>query len=104
MIRAVVDVNVLVSGIIGPLGYSRQVLLAWEAARFSAVTSAGIITTLEEKLSLERISRRFHLDTPATIYWIQALLRTQTERILVPIEEQVKSDKVGKFPLVGAVR
>jgi putative PIN family toxin of toxin-antitoxin system len=89
MIRAVVDVNVLVSAIIGPLGHPRQVLLAWEVARFSAITSAGIITQMEAKLSLARIRRRFHLDTPATVYWVQALLRTQAERILVPIEQQL---------------
>ena len=58
MIKAVVDVNVLVSAIIGPLGHSRGVALAWEAGRFKVVSSAGMIGKLEEKLSLPRITRR----------------------------------------------
>jgi predicted nucleic acid-binding protein len=44
MIRAVVDVNVLISSILGPLGFSRQVILAWVAGRFRAVASEGIYT------------------------------------------------------------
>jgi predicted nucleic acid-binding protein len=34
MIRAVVDVNVLVSALIAPLGFSRRVLTAWEQGQF----------------------------------------------------------------------
>jgi putative PIN family toxin of toxin-antitoxin system len=89
MIRAVIDVNVLVSAIIGPLGYSRQVAVAWEAGRFHAISSAGIIAQLEEKLSLPRIVRRYSIDTAVAIRWIQLLLSSQAEFILVPLQERL---------------
>ena len=88
MIRAVVDVNVLISAIIGPLGHSRQVALAWEAARFSAISSAGIIGKLEEKLSLPQITRRYSIDTPAVVGWLRLLLSNQAEFIRVPLQDR----------------
>jgi uncharacterized protein len=83
MIRAVIDVNVLVSAILGPLGFSRRVVLAWEAGEFDAISSEGIISELEEKLSQPRITRRYNVDSPADIRWIEALLRTQADVIVV---------------------
>jgi putative PIN family toxin of toxin-antitoxin system len=65
------------------------VVLAWEAERFTALTSAGIIANLEAKLSLNRISRRFTIDTPAAIRWVEALLSSQTELVLVPVPERL---------------
>jgi uncharacterized protein len=88
MIRAVIDVNVLVSAIIGPLGYPRQVARAWEAAKFIVISSAGIIGNLEEKLSPPRIIRRYTVDTPSTILWMQLLLGSQAELVLVPLQER----------------
>jgi predicted nucleic acid-binding protein len=64
MIRAVIDVNVLLSAVLGSLGFPRKVLQAWEAGQFTAVVSEGIYTELEEKLSLPRIIRRYHLQSP----------------------------------------
>jgi putative PIN family toxin of toxin-antitoxin system len=87
MIWAVIDINVLVSSILGPLGFSRQIILAWEAGRFTAVSSEGMITTLEEKLALPRISKRYNLRSLDDIEWVRGLLRTQTELILVPTDE-----------------
>ena len=88
MIRAVVDVNVLISSILGPLGFSRQIILAWAAGRFSAVASEGIYTKLEEKLSLPRIVRRYRVSTPEDIRLVQGLLRTQAELVIVPLAER----------------
>ncbi|MCC7107325.1 MAG: putative toxin-antitoxin system toxin component, PIN family [Chloroflexi bacterium] len=88
MIRAVVDVNVLLSAILGPLGFSRRVLLAWEANRSVAIASEGIYTELEQKLALPRISRRFNVRNPDDAIWLQGLLRTQAELILVPLADR----------------
>jgi uncharacterized protein len=88
MIRAVVDVNVLISAILGPLGFSRQVIVAWAAGRFDAITSEGIYTKLEEKLALPRIARRYHVQTAHDTSWIQGLLRTQAEVVLIPLAER----------------
>jgi putative PIN family toxin of toxin-antitoxin system len=87
VIRAVIDVNVIVSAILGPLGLPRRVLLAWEAEAFSPITSAGIISKVAEKLSLPRISRRYNVNSADDIRWVFGLLQTQAELILVPHEE-----------------
>lgn len=89
MIRAVLDVNVLLSAIIGPLGFSRQVVLAWQAGHFVAISSAGILSELAEKLALPRIQRRYRVESPQDILWLQALLANQAELILVPPEERL---------------
>lgn len=89
MIRAVIDVNVLLSAIIGPLGFSRQIVLAWQAGRFVAISSAGIISELAEKLALPRIQRRYSIESPQDILWLQVLLANQAELIIVPPEERL---------------
>jgi putative PIN family toxin of toxin-antitoxin system len=87
MTRAVLDVNVIASAILGPLGLPRRILLAWEAGAFSAVTSAGIISEVGAKLSLPRISRRYQVHTTDDIRWVIGLLQTQAEIILVSPQE-----------------
>ena len=89
MIRAVLDVNVLVSSVLGPLGFSRQIVLAWEAGQLSVIASEGIYTQLEAKLSLPRIVRRYNVDAPDDIRHLQDLLRTQAELIIIPLEERL---------------
>lgn len=86
MIQATVDVNVLVSALIGPLGFSRKVLAAWEEGRLILITAAGIVTEVDQKLRLSRISKRLpHPDEDRE--WIIRLLQTQAEMILVPPHE-----------------
>ena len=87
MIRAVIDVNVLVSAILGPIGLPRQVILSWFTNQFAAVSSEGIIAKLQEKLALPRISRRYNLQSRFDIQWIDGLLRTQAEMVLVTGEQ-----------------
>ena len=43
MISAVLDVNVIVSSVMSPLGAPRRVLVAWENGEIVALTSTGII-------------------------------------------------------------
>jgi len=50
MIKAVLDVNVIVSALLAPLGLTRQLLSAWEEGRFALIASEGIIAEVEEKL------------------------------------------------------
>lgn len=88
MIRAVVDVNVLISAILGPLGFSRQVLLAWARRQFQAITAEGIYTKLEEKLALPRLVRRYNVQSAHDISWVQGLLRAQAEVTIVPLAER----------------
>jgi putative PIN family toxin of toxin-antitoxin system len=87
MIRAVLDVNILVSAILGPLGLPRQVVVAWEAGRFSVATAEGILAQLAEKLSLDRIRKRFNIRSADDIRWILNLLHTQAELTVLPSDE-----------------
>jgi predicted nucleic acid-binding protein len=67
MIHAVVDVNVLVSALVGLLGFSRPVITAWQQQRIELLTSERIIAELDAKLRLPRIVKRlFDLDSPGT--------------------------------------
>jgi predicted nucleic acid-binding protein len=59
VIRAVVDVNVLISALLGPLGFSRRVLLLWQAGAFRPLVSDGIVREVGKKLRLPRIARRY---------------------------------------------
>lgn len=86
MIQAVIDVNVLVSALIGPLGYSRRTLQAWGQGRLDLITAEGIITELDIKLQLPRITKRLP-DPTTNRQWIIQLLRTQAQMILVPPHE-----------------
>jgi uncharacterized protein len=88
MIVAVLDVNVIVSAVLGALGFSRQVAEALRAGRFAAATSTGIITEVETKLHLPRISRRYHL-TELDVSWALELLTTFAQLVTVPDHERI---------------
>jgi uncharacterized protein len=87
MIAAVLDVNVLISAILGPLGHPRQIVLAWEANQFAVITSDGIIAELRANLRLPRIARRYNVRNPQDVQWIEGLLRVQAQVVFVPHHE-----------------
>lgn len=86
MIQAVVDVNVLVSAMIGRLGFCRRVIAAWRQGQFDLLMAEGIITELDGKLRLPRISK-WLTDYESNRQWIIQPLRTQAKIILVPLHE-----------------
>ena len=86
MILAVLDVNVIISAVLGALGFPRLVVKALRAGRFVAATSAGIIAEVETKLRLPRISRRYHL-TETDVAWAVELLTTFAQDVTVPAHE-----------------
>ena len=61
MTRAVVDTNVLVSGIIAPHGAPRRLLEAWHAKRLTLVIAEAIIAEAERVLRYPRIRDRYNL-------------------------------------------
>ena len=87
MIRAVIDVNVIVSAIIGTLGPSRLVLRYWQDETFQAVTSFGIVSEVTTKLALPRIVRRYAL-RPEDAEWVLQVLLSQSIFIDVPANEE----------------
>ena len=64
MIRAVLDANVLVSGILSPGGTPGAVIAAWRKQRFLLITSLAILTEIERVLSAPKIARRHGWSPP----------------------------------------
>ena len=86
MIRAVIDLNVIISAIISPLGIPYRIWTAWHSdERFILVISEGMILELAGKLATPRIARRYGIeadDVDATT----TLLRTLGALVVVPEE------------------
>jgi len=61
-VKAVLDTNVLVSGLIAAQGAPRQILDAWLADQFVLVTCLYLAEELVHVLSYPRITERVHLD------------------------------------------
>jgi putative PIN family toxin of toxin-antitoxin system len=85
MLRAVLDVNVLVSAAIMRRGIPHALLVAWQAGRFTMVTSEHIITQLTIKLRSDKL-RRYGLST-ADIRAVTNLLRKDAIVVTVPAAE-----------------
>lgn len=91
MIAAVLDVNVIVSSVMSPLGAPRRVLEAWEQGEIEALTSDGIIGEVAEKLLDPRIGGRFNV-TLADVQAVVLLLRTQARMVAPPSTVVVTGD------------
>jgi putative PIN family toxin of toxin-antitoxin system len=76
--RAVVDTNVLVSGIIAPHGAPRRILEAWHAGQFTLVTSEAIVVEVARVLRYPRIRDRYSL-TEDDVVTVVDSLRTDAE-------------------------
>jgi len=73
-IRAVLDTNVLVSGLVAEHGPPRRVLDAWLEGRYNLVTSLYLVEELIHVLSYPRIARRLCLDEEELAAILAALL------------------------------
>jgi uncharacterized protein len=85
MLSAVLDVNVLVSAAIVGRGIPYLLLMAWQARRFTVITSQHIITQLAIKLRSDKL-RRYGLST-ADIRALTNLLRKDAVVVSVPAVE-----------------
>ena len=72
--RAVVDTNVLISGVISEHGAPRQVLLAWHQRQFTMLTSALLIAEVMRVLRYPRIQATYHLSEEDVLLTRDALL------------------------------
>lgn len=77
-VRAVLDTNVLISGLVAGQGPPRQVLDAWLEGRYTLVTSLYLVEELTHVLSYPRIAERLRLDEEEIEAILVALL-SQTE-------------------------
>lgn len=74
LVRAVLDTNVLVSGLLSEHGPSHQILDAWLEGRYTLVTSLYLVDELAHVLSYPRIAERLHLDEKEVAAILGALL------------------------------
>jgi uncharacterized protein len=82
-IRAVIDLNVIVSASIAARGASFAVWLAWLAGEFALLISHGMIVELTGKLLGPRITRRYRI-SPEAVWSRTDLLRRNSLLVLVP--------------------
>jgi hypothetical protein len=59
--RAVLDVNVLISAVISPLGAPGRILRFWEQDKFELATSPPILIELERVLQYPKIQSKYQL-------------------------------------------
>ena len=83
MIRAVLDVNVIISAVLSAQGAPRRLLEAWQAGAFVVVISQGIINEVTVKLLSPRIGGAYGV-TSDDILYVSALLQSQGELVQVP--------------------
>lgn len=72
MLRAVLDVNVLISAILSPSGAPARLLLAWQAGAFELVVSPKLLAELARALGYPKIRRLIPIaDADAFVAWLE---------------------------------
>ena len=102
MTRAVVDTNVLVSGVIVPRGAPRRILEAWLAGQLTLVTSEAIIVEVARVLRYPRIYRRYHLAEDDVVAVVDSLM-TDAQVVTGLYEVQKSTDPAGDMFLACAL-
>ena len=102
MTRAVVDTNVLVSGIIAPHGAPRRILEAWHAGQFTLVTSEAIVVEVARVLRYPRIRDRYSL-TEDDVVTVVDSLRTDAKVVAGLYEVQRSVDPADDMFLACAL-
>ena len=73
-ISAVLDTNVLISGLVADQGFPRQILDAWLEGRFTLVTSFYLVEEVTHVLTYPRIAGRLQLGDAELAAILAALL------------------------------
>jgi putative PIN family toxin of toxin-antitoxin system len=71
--RVVLDTNVIVSGVLSSLGASNTILQAWRSGRFQLITSAPLLSELEDVLARPHITRRSGFSPAEAAALVQAI-------------------------------
>lgn len=87
MIRAVLDVNVLVSALISPRGAPARILDLWREEAFAAMVSEPVLAELETVLSRPAFARKYGLTPTHTTALLRGLRRFA---IVTPGEQEVR--------------
>ncbi len=84
MIRAVLDVNTLVSGTITPAGPAGAILQEWRAAAFTLVTCEELLAEYEDVLLRPKILRTYRGITRETATASASALRAFSDVVTLP--------------------
>ncbi len=69
--RAVLDVNVLISGILSPTGTPARLLLAWQAGAFELLVSPALLDELRRALAYPKLRRLIpEAEAEAFVAWL----------------------------------
>ena len=100
MLRAVLDVNVLVSATISPAGTPARILHEWRAGAFELVVSPQLLADLERVLARPRIAARAAGAAAAAV----SLIRAGAVQVEDPTAERLVPDDSGDDYLVALAR
>jgi putative PIN family toxin of toxin-antitoxin system len=81
MTRVVLDANVVISGLVAPLGAPAAILDAWYAEYLEPVVCPGLLEEIAEKLRLPRIRDKYQISEDEVV---RLLTRFSQAAILVP--------------------
>ena len=73
MIRAVIDTNTLVSGLISPQGVPAQIIGHWQAGNFLLITSPTLLAELRRVLEYPRVAARLGWSEPERARFLNSL-------------------------------
>ena len=70
-LRAILDVNVLISALISPSGSPARLLLAWQEGRFELIDSPALLAELRRALAYPKLERLIPpADADAFVAWL----------------------------------
>jgi uncharacterized protein len=84
-VRAVLDPNVPISGLLSPGGSPADVLRAWREGRFEAIVSPPLLAELERALSYPKLRKRIPAsDADAAVRWLRGAAALVDDRAEQP--------------------
>ena len=83
--RAVLDPNVIISGLLSPTGNAAWLLRAWEQGEFELVASTALLAELERAFTYPKLRRRIpEGDAVAVLQWLSESGTIATDPISPP--------------------
>jgi len=108
MIRAVVDTNLLVSALISPFSYPREIASRWRRGDFVLVTSPQIAAEADRVLHLPRIQGKYRLAESDIQAFVLALIHMGTcvpgRLVLTGVAPDPGDDKIISCAVEGEAR
>jgi putative PIN family toxin of toxin-antitoxin system len=92
-LRAVLDANVIISGLLSPAGAPARVLAAWREGAFELIVSSKLLAELQRALSYPRL--REHIDrqdSDALLDWLARFATVAEDPGHVPVRSADAAD------------